>query len=185
MINEALLDAQRRMHLAVEAVGRDLRSVRTGRANISILDEVIVEYYGVPTPLNQLAGLSAPEPQLLVLQPYDKGAIGAIEKDILQSNLGLNPNNDGSVMRIPIPSLTEERRLELAKVVAEYGEDGKTAVRQVRRDANERFKKLEHDKEISQDEERNAHGQVQELTDRFCIEIDQVVDKKRQELLTI
>lgn len=185
MIKETLLDTQQRMHSAVEAVGRELRSVRTGRANISILDEVVVDYYGAPTPLNQLAGLSAPEPQLLLLQPYDKGSIGAIEKAILQSNLGLNPSNDGAVMRIPIPSLTEERRLELAKVVAEYGEDGKTAVRQVRRDANDRLKKLEHDKDISQDEERQAHDQVQALTDRFCNEIDQVVEKRRQELLTI
>ncbi len=185
MLNETLLDAQRRMHAAVDAVARELRAIRTGRANISILDDIHVDYYGTSTPLNQLANMAAPEPQLLQLQPYDKSSIGAIEKAILQSDLGLNPNNDGQVIRIPIPELTEERRHDLARLVGVAAEDGKTAIRQVRRDSNEQVKKLEHDKEVSQDEERQAHGQVQELTDKFCAEIDEVAENKRQELLTI
>lgn len=185
MINEALLDAKRRMNSAMDALRRELQSIRTGRASISILDEIIVDYYGAPTPLNQLAGLSAPEPQLLVLQPYDKGAVGAIEKAILQSNLGLNPNNDGALIRVPIPELTEERRHDLAKLVGRHAEDCKTAVRQVRRHVNDDLKKLEHDKEISQDEERRAHATVQEFTDQFCVEIDQLAELKREELLKI
>ncbi len=185
MVDEILLDAQRRMKTTLEVVARELRTLRTGRANIAILDDVTVDYYGVQTPLNQLAGLSAPEPQLLVLQPYDKSAIGAIEKAILQSDLGLNPTNDGVVVRIPIPELTEERRHELVRVVNKIAEDGKTAIRQVRRDANDHLKRLEHDKEISQDDERRGLKQVQELTDTFCDKVDELAEAKRKELLTI
>lgn len=185
MIQETLLDAQRRMHSALDAVARELQTIRTGRANISVLDEVQVDYYGVPTPLNQLANLSAPEPQLLQLQPYDKSSIAAIEKAIMIADLGLNPNNDGQFIRIPIPELTEERRHEMARKVSVYAEEGKTAVRQVRRDANDQLKKLEADKEVSEDDERRAHEQVQELTDKFCADIDEIAENKRQELLTI
>lgn len=185
MLNEIFLDSQRRMTAAVETVAREFRSLRTGRASISILDDIQVDYYGAPTPLNQLGGLSAPEPQLIVIQVYDRGAIGAIEKSILQSDLGLNPSNDGAFVRIPIPALTEERRVELARHVSRLAEDGKTAVRNVRRDANEHVKKLEHDKEISQDEERRAHKQVQDLTDKFCKEIDDLAETKRQELMKV
>lgn len=185
MLNETLADAQRRMKGAVDAVARELRALRTGRASISLLDDIHVDYYGTPTPLNQLANLSAPEPQLLSIQPYDKSSIPAIEKAILQSDLGLNPTNDGVVVRIPIPDLTEERRKDLAKVVGKAAEDGKTAVRQVRRDANDTLKKLENDKEISQDEEHRGHDTVQELTDKFCAEIDEIAEHKRKELLTI
>jgi len=173
------------MHTAVEVVERELLTLRTGRANIAILDDIRVDYYGTQTPINQLAGLSAPEPQLLVVQPYDRGAIAAIEKAIMQSDLGLNPNNDGTLIRIPIPELTEERRIDLAKHVNRYAEDGKTAVRNVRRDANEHVKKLQADKEISEDDEHRAHATVQELTDKYCAEIDTVAEAKRQELLTI
>ncbi len=185
MVNETLSDAQRRMHGAIEAVSRELRALRTGRASISLLDDIVVEYYGTQTPLNQLANLAAPEPQLLTIQPYDKSSISAIEKAVLQSDLGLNPANDGVLIRIPIPDLTEERRRDLAKVVGKVAEDGKTAVRQVRRDANEHLKKLEHDKEISQDEEHRGLDAVQELTDKFCAEIDTLAENKRKELLTI
>lgn len=185
MLNETLQDAQRRMQIAVEVVERELRTLRTGRASISILDDIHVEYYGTQTPLNQLASLSSPEAQLLVIQPYDKGSIGAIERAILQSDLGLNPNNDGVLIRIPIPELTEERRKELAKHVNKYAEEGKTAVRNVRRDANEQIKKLQADKEISEDEEHRGHAKVQELTDKFCADIDTVAEAKRQELLKI
>jgi ribosome recycling factor len=185
VLDETLRDAQRRMHTAVEVVERELRTLRTGRANISILDEVVVDYYGAPTPINQLGSMSAPEPQLLLVQPYDKGAIAAIEKAIMQSNLGLNPNNDGAVIRIPIPELTEERRHDMAKHVNQYAEDGKTAVRNVRRDANDSAKKLEQNKEISEDDERRAHDTIQELTNKFCEDIDRIAEAKRQELLTI
>ena len=185
MINEVLLEAQQRMTASVEAVGRELTTVRTGRANTSILDDVVVDYYGAPTPLRQLASLSAPDPQMLVVQAYDKGSIPAIEKAILQSDLGLNPSNDGNVVRIPIPELTHERREELARVVSRLAEEGKTGVRQIRRDANEQLKMLEHEKEISQDEEHRAHKTVQELTDKFCQRIDELAENKRQELLEI
>lgn len=184
-MKEVLLDAQQRMKGAVDAVARELQSLRTGRANISILDDIHVEYYGTRTPLNQMASLSAPEPQLLVVQPYDRSSIQSIEKAVLQSDLGLNPANDGKVVRIPIPELTEERRLELAKVVGRVAEEGKTAVRQVRRDANEHVKKLEADKKISKDDEHRGHARVQELTDKFCEEIDELAEKKRTELLTL
>lgn len=185
MLNETLHDAQRRMHTAVEVVERELRTLRTGRANISILDDIHVDYYGTQTPLNQLSSLSSPEPQLLVVQPFDKGSIAAIEKAIMQSDLGLNPNNDGTIVRIPIPALTEERRVELAKHVNKYAEEGKTAVRNVRRDANEQIKKLQADKELSEDDEHRAHDKIQELTDKYCADIDTVADAKREELLTI
>jgi len=185
VVDETLLEAQRRMHGAMEAFGRELRSIRTGRANISILDEVQVDYYGVPTPLNQLANLAAPEPQLLQLQPYDKTSVGAIERAILQADLGLNPSNDGSVIRVPIPELTEERRQEMARRVGVAAETAKTAVRQVRRDANDQLKRQQQDKEMSEDEEHRGHTQVQELTDKFCDEIEQLADNKRQELLTL
>jgi len=185
VLNEILLDGQRRMKGAVETAAREFQHLRTGRASISILDDIQVDYYGAPTPLRQLGSLSAPEPQLLTIQAYDRSAIGAIEKAILQSDLGLNPNNDGVVIRIPIPELTEERREELAKHVGRLAEEAKTAVRNVRRDVNDDVKALEHEKEISQDEERRAHKQVQELTDKFCEEIDALAEAKRQELMRI
>lgn len=185
MFNETLNDAQHRMKGAVEAMVRELRAIRTGRANISLLDDITVDYYGTQTPLNQLANLSAPEPQTLAIQPYDKSSIPAIEKAIMQSDLGLNPTNDGVVVRIPIPDLTEERRKELAKVVGKLAEEGKTAVRQVRRDANDTLKSLQKEKEISEDDEHRGHEAIQELTDKFCEEIDELAERKRQELLTI
>lgn len=183
MLEEILMDTQRRMETTLEVVGKELRGLRTGRANISILDDVTVDYYGTQTPLNQLASLSAPEPTLIVIQPYDKSAIESIEKAIMQGDLGLNPNNDGNVIRVPIPELTEERRQELAKIVGRICEEGKTAVRQVRRDANDQIKKLEADKEISQDEEHRGHEKVQELTDSHCKKIDDLGERKREELL--
>ena len=185
MVDGALRDTQRRMHTSVEVVQREMSSLRTGRANISFLDDVTVSYYGTPTPLNQLAGLSAPDPNLIIVQPYDRTAIEAVEKGIQQADLGLNPSNDGILIRIPIPELTEERRLELAKVVGRLAEEGKTAVRQVRREANEQVKRLENDKSISQDEEHRAYKVVQELTDKHCEQIDLIAENKQQELLEI
>lgn len=183
MLDEVFKDAQRRMAAAVDRVARELRSLRTGRASIAILDDVQVDYYGTRTPLNQLAALSAPEPTLLVVQPYDKSAIQEMGKAIQQADLGLNPQNDGNVIRIPIPELTEERRRELTKVVGKLAEEGKTGVRQVRRDANEEIKKLEADKAISQDEEHRGYKRIQELTDEHCERIDELAERKSQEIL--
>ena len=149
------------------------------------MDGIQVDYYGTATPLNQLANLSSPDAQLLLVQPYDKAAIGDIERAIHAAELGLNPNNDGQVIRLPIPELTAERREELAKQVSVIAEQAKTEVRQTRRDANETVKKLEHDKQISEDDERTAHTQVQELTDTFCARIDELAESKRKELLTL
>ncbi len=184
-VRDALVDAQDRMNSTVEAVTRELQSIRTGKANIGVLDDIQVDYYGTMTPLNQLGSLSAPDPQLLMIQVYDKGAIPAIEKALMTSDLGLNPNNDGQVIRLPIPELTEERREELAKQVGVVAEQAKTNVRHARRDANEAVKKLQGEKEISEDDERRAHDQVQELTDSFCGRIDGLAEAKRGELLTI
>jgi len=184
-VREALVVAQERMNAGIEAARHELQGIRTGRANISILEDVHVDYYGTTTPLNQLANLTASDAQLLLVQPYDKSAIGDIERAIQTADLGLNPSNDGQVIRLPIPELTAERREELAKQVSVVAEHAKTEIRQFRRDANEAIKKLEHDKEISEDEERTAHGQVQELTDAFCGRIDEVADSKRKELLTL
>jgi len=184
-IRGVLVEAQEGMNGGLTAVRREIQSIRTGRANISVLDDIQVDYYGTSTPLNQLANLSAPDPQLLLVQPYDKGAIGDIERAIHAADLGLSPSNDGQVIRLPIPELTTERREELAKQVSVVAEHAKTAVRQNRRDANEAVKKLEHEKEISEDDERTAHAQVQELTDTFCARIDELAESKREELLTL
>lgn len=184
-VREALVDAQEHMNAGLEAVRREFQNIRTGRANISILDDIQVDYYGTATPLNQLANLSSPDAQLLLVQPYDKTAIGDIETAIHAAELGLNPHNDGQVIRLPIPELTAERREELAKQVSVIAEQAKTEVRQTRRDANEAVKKLEHDKQLSEDDERTAHAQVQELTDTFCARIDELAESKRKELLTL
>jgi ribosome recycling factor len=183
MIKDVLKDTEQHMEATIGSVTHDFNTLRTGRASISILDDIMVDYYGTPTPLNQLAGLSAPDPNLLVVQPYDKSVIDNVEKAIHQSELGLNPGNDGTVIRIPIPELTEERRLELTKVVGRVAEQGKTAVRNLRRDANDRIKKLQADKEISEDEEHRAFKQVQELTDQYCKRIDEIAERKNQEIL--
>jgi ribosome recycling factor len=183
MVKDVLKDTEQHMEATIGSVTHDFNTLRTGRASISILDDIMVDYYGNPTPLNQLAGLSAPDPNLLVVQPYDKSVIDNVEKAIHQSELGLNPGNDGTVIRIPIPELTEERRLELTKVVGRVAEQGKTAVRNLRRDANDRIKKLQAGKEISEDEEHRAFKQVQELTDQYCKRIDEIAERKNQEIL--
>lgn len=185
MVTEVLADVERRMGSTVEAMKRELASIRTGRASLAILDGVKVDYYGTETPLNQVATLSIPEPTLIVAQPWDPSAIEAIEKAVLRADLGLNPSNDGKLIRIPVPPLTEERRKQLARKVHQIGEDGKTALRQVRRDGNDKIKALEKEKTISQDDERRAHDDVQKLIDRFSGEIDSLVKKKEQEILEV
>lgn len=174
-----------RMDGAVEDFRKKLTSIRTGRAAVSILDSVMVEYYGTPTPLNQMASVHVPEPQLITVQPWDATQLGAIEKAIRASDLGLNPSNDGKVVRVPIPPLTEERRKQLAKQVHEVAEEHRTAIRNVRRDANEQLKKLLKDKGISEDAERNGLDEVQKLTNTYIGKIDELMKSKEQELLSV
>jgi len=172
-----------RMHASVERVRRDMASVRTGRASVSLLDHVQVEAYGSKMPLNQVASLSVPEPSLIVVQPFDPALMSAIERGIRISDLGLNPATDGKVMRVPIPSLTDERRKELSRHVHKQAEEGRNGVRQVRRDANERLKKLLKDAKISEDDERKGLETVQKATDDHVKQIDELQKKKDAELL--
>jgi ribosome recycling factor len=167
----------------LDHVRRELAGVRTGRASVAILDAVHVEAYGAPVPLNQVASLSIPEPTLIVAQPFDPSLMSAIEKAIRASSLGLNPTNDGKVVRIPIPALTEERRKELSKLVHKYAEEGRNGIRQVRREANDRLKKLFKDHKISEDDERRGLDEVQKITDQHIAIIDDVQKKKDADLL--
>ena len=176
-------EVKRRMDGAIEHVRKELAGVRTGRASVNLLDPVHVEAYGTTMPLNQVASLSIPEPTLIVAQPFDPTLMGAIERGIQKANLGLNPASDGKVIRIPIPTLTEERRKELSRLVHKYAEEGRNSVRQVRRDANERLKKLLKDHKISEDDERRGLDDVQKITDQHVTMIDDLQTKKDQELL--
>jgi ribosome recycling factor len=176
-------EVKKRMDAQIEHVRRELGGVRTGRASVTILDTVHVEAYGSPMPLNQVASMSIPEPQMIVAQPFDPSLLGAIEKAIRSSNLGLNPTSDGKIIRIPIPALTEERRKELSKLVHKYAEEGRNGVRQVRRDANERLKKLLKDHKISEDDERRGLEEVQKITDQHISLIDELQKKKDGDLL--
>jgi ribosome recycling factor len=176
-------EVKKRMDGHIEHVRRELAGVRTGRASVNLLDAVHVEAYGSPMPLNQVATLSVPEPTMIVAQPFDPSLMGAVEKAIRASNLGLNPTNDGKVIRIPLPPLTDERRKELSKVVHKYAEEGRNGIRQVRRDANERLKKLLKDHKISEDDERRGLDEVQKITDQHIATLDDVQRKKDSELL--
>ncbi len=177
--------ADGRMRKAVSALAHEFSTVRTGRASGAILEKLTVEYYGAPTPLLQLAGVSVPEPQMLVISPYDKSVMGAIEKAILASDLGLNPSNDGTVVRVPFPALNEERRRELVKVCHNYAEAARVAVRNSRREANESFKKQEKAGDIGQDEARRGEAEVQRLTDALIKEIDDLLKRKEQEIMEV
>lgn len=185
MIQDVIEDTKRRMDKSLEVLKKELASVRTGRASLAILDGVTVDYYGTETPLNQVANLAVPEANLITIQPWEPPMLEKIEKAILSSDLDLNPANDGKILRIPIPSLTEERRKMLVKHVGKIAEEGRTAVRQVRRDANDHLKKMLKDKEISEDEEKRALKEIQDLTDTHIKLTDDVVKKKEQELMTI
>ncbi len=178
-------DTEERMKKAVEAISRELSTIRTGRATTALLEGIKVDYYGTMTPLNQIASISIPDPRLLVIQPWEKKMITEIAKAIQRSDLGLNPLTDANVVRLPIPPLTEERRKELVKIVKRIAEEGKIAVRNIRRDANEKFKQAEKDKEISEDESRKAQENVQELTDKFIEQIDELFNKKEKEVMEI
>jgi ribosome recycling factor len=185
MAKQVLALAEEKMEKAISALKRELSTLRAGRANPSLLDRIQVDYYGTPTPINQLAGITIPEARLLVIQPYDKSAMGDIEKSILKSDLGLTPSNDGQVIRITIPPLTEERRKELVKLVKKFGEEAKVALRNIRRDANDDLKKLEKDAEITEDELRRYNEDVQKLTDKFTGEVDAVAVIKEKEIMEV
>ncbi|HEV8186417.1 MAG TPA: ribosome recycling factor [Pyrinomonadaceae bacterium] len=182
---DVIKETRPRMEGAVDDFRRKLASVRTGRAAVSILDTVMVDYYGTMTPLNQMASVHAPEPQMLTVQPWDQTQIAAVEKAIRSADLGLNPSNDGKLVRIPIPPLTEERRKQLAKQVHDVAEDHRTAIRNVRRDANDRLKKMLKDKLISEDAERDALAEIQKLTDTYITKIDEFTKTKEQEILSV
>ncbi|MGH2558361.1 MAG: ribosome recycling factor [Thermomicrobiales bacterium] len=185
MIQDTMTDAEQRMSKAMDALRRDLSTVRTGRASPSLLDRITVDYYGAQTPLNQLAGVSVPEPRLLVVQPWDRGSMGAIEKAIQKSELGLNPTNDGQLIRIAIPALTEERRKQLVKIVHQHTEESKVAVRNIRRDAMDHVRKALTSKEMSEDDERRAEHQVDELSKRFVDEADKIGKAKEHEVMEV
>jgi ribosome recycling factor len=184
-IKDIVNDARKRMDASVEDARRKLTSVRTGRASVSVLDNVTVEYYGTEMPLNQVATIHAPEPTLLTVQPFDPTQLGNIEKAIRASELGLNPSNDGKLIRVPIPPLTEERRKQMVKVVHEIAEEHRTAIRNVRRDANDHLKKMLKDKTISEDVEKDGLDQVQRLTDQHIAKINDVSDHKEKEVMTV
>jgi ribosome recycling factor len=173
------------METVIDDFRRKLGTIRTGRASVSLLDTVMVDYYGTITPLSQMASVHAPEPAMLTVQPWDQTQIGAVEKAIRAADLGLNPSNDGKLVRIPIPALTEERRKQLAKQVHYIAEDHRTAVRNVRRDANERLKKMLKDKAISEDAERDALDEIQKLTNHYISKIDDLSKTKEQEIMSV
>jgi ribosome recycling factor len=183
MIKETLAQARTRMGKALEDFRHELATIRTGRASASLLEHVKVEYYGTPTPLNQVATLGVPEPSLLTVQPWDPSLLGAVDKAIRSSDLGLNPVNDGKILRVPIPPLTEERRRELVKHLHKVLENHRTAIRNIRRDSNEELKRLLKDKKISEDDEKRALEDVQKLTDEFIGKLDDQGASKEKEIL--
>ncbi|HEO8418983.1 ribosome recycling factor [Niallia sp. FSL W8-0635] len=185
MPKQVIANTKEKMNKAIQSYSRELASIRAGRANASLLDRITVDYYGAPTPINQVAGISVPEARLLVIQPYDKTILGDIEKAILKSDIGLNPSNDGSVIRLSIPMLTEERRKELVKNVKKESEEAKIAVRNIRRDGNDDLKKLEKNGEITEDALRGHNDDIQKLTDEFISKIDALAKEKEKEILEV
>jgi ribosome recycling factor len=185
MIDELLADAGRRMDKSVEATAHELTTVRTGRASAALLDRIQVDYYGQPTPLRQLATINVPEPRLLTVQPFDPTSVKAIERAIQESDLGLTPSNDGKTIRLPVPQLTEERRKELVKVVRHLAEEGRVAVRNVRRDVMHHLKELVRDGDVGDDEERRAEDRAQKLTDEHVKRIDDLLKRKEDEIMEV
>ncbi len=185
MLKDVMKDARDRMEKAVESLQADLRSIRTGRASPALVERLAVDYYGTPTPLNQLAGISVPEPRLLMIRPWDRNTIGIIQKAILGSELGLTPTNDGQVIRLAIPQLTEERRRELSRVVDRRVEEGRVAIRNVRRDAIDMMKDLEKEKMIDEDELYQGREEIQEVTDKFIEQVDEIGKAKKAEIMEV
>jgi ribosome recycling factor len=184
-IEDFLADAERRMDKSIEATRTEFNTVRTGRASAALLDRITIDYYGTPTPLKNMATISVPEPRLLTIQPFDPTQLRAVEKAIQESDLGLQPSNDGKIIRLPIPQLTEERRKELVKLVRRYAEDGKVAIRNVRRDVMHHLKELVVNGEVGDDEERRAESTVQKLTDEHVARIDELVKNKEAEIMEV
>jgi ribosome recycling factor len=178
-------DARQRMHASVEAVQRELTAMRTGRASLAMLDGIRVDYYGTPTPLNQVGNMSIPDATLITLQPWDASLLGVIEKAIRSAGLDLNPQNDGKVIRIPVPSLTEERRKLLVKNAHKQAEEGRVAIRNVRRDVNDHLKKMMKDKAVSEDDEKHAVAEVQKLTDHSIEQVNELLKKKEADILAV
>ncbi len=174
-----------RMESAIDALKKEFGSVRTGRASLALLDGITVDYYGNPTPLQQVASLSVPESRQIVIQPWEQRVIAEIEKAIMKSDLGLTPTNDGKVIRINIPSLTEERRVQLAKVVRKRAEEARVAVRNIRRDSNEELKKLEKEQHLSEDDAKKFHAEIQKLTDSYVAKVDEVLKHKENEIMEV
>lgn len=185
MIKDVISDAEGKMKKAIEVLRQDYASLRAGRATPALLDKISVDYYGTPTPINQLANISVPEPRSLVIQPWDKSVMPAVEKAIQKSDLGLTPNNDGTVIRLTIPQLTQERRTEMVKVVKKKAEDARVAIRNIRRDANDHLKDLEKKHEISEDDFKRGQDEVQKLTDKSIKDVDQVLEHKEQEVMEV
>jgi ribosome recycling factor len=185
MIDEVLSEARSGMDKAIKALKKEMTKVRTGRASTALLDDVKVEYYGVPTPLSQVATLSAPEARLITVQPWEKNLLPAIEKAIFKADIGLTPSSDGQLIRLPVPALTEERRQEMVKLIKRMAEDARISVRNARRDANENLKMLEKEKEITEDEQKRGEKDVQQLTDEYIGNIEVVIQSKERELLEI
>lgn len=185
MVKKIIAETEEHMQKTVESLKKELASLRAGRATPALLDKITVDYYGTPSPLNQVANISVPEARLLVIQPWDKKMIGDIEKAIQKSDLGINPTNDGTVIRLAIPQLTEERRKELVKIAKKKSEESRVAVRNLRRDANDQIKALEKKSEISEDEMRDAQDQSQKLTDKYIKEIDKIFAEKEKEIMTV
>ena len=185
MIDDVMKDADGRMKKAVEVLSRELATIRTGRASPALIDRMTIEYYGTPMPLNQLASISAPEPRLLVVQPWDKGSLPVIEKALQKSEMGFNPSNDGQVIRIPIPALTEERRRDMVKMVKHKVEDGRVAMRNIRRDALHSLKEMESEKMISEDDHKRASDKLDEIVHKYTREAERMGDTKEAEVLEV
>lgn len=185
MISEIMHDAEDRMNKAIDALRKEYASLRAGRANPALLEKVMVDYYGVPTPITQMANVSAPEPRMLMIQPWDRSTLPNIEKAIQKSDLGLNPSSDGQVIRIAIPQLTQERRNELVKVAKKKAEDARVAIRNIRRDANDHIKQLEKSRDVSEDEAKRGQEDIQKATDKYIKTIDRVAEVKEQEITEV
>ncbi|RDB61550.1 ribosome recycling factor [Gordonibacter sp. 28C] len=185
MVDDIMLQAEERMEKALASLGDAFGSVRTGRANAMLLDRIKVDYYGVPTPVNQMAGIKTPDAHMLVIEPWDKGVLGAIEHAIMESDLGVTPSNDGSCIRLPFPSLTEERRRELVKQCKNYAEEARVAVRKARQDANAAIERSVKEDNLPEDDERRAQAEVQKLTDKYVAQVDEAFKKKEAEVMEI
>jgi ribosome recycling factor len=185
MINDIVSSSEERLNKSIDALKREFGSLRAGRATPSLLDKVMVDYYGTPTPVNQVAKVSVPEPRMIMIQPWEKTMLHEIEKAIMKSELGLSPNSDGTAIRLSIPQLTQERRKELVKTVSKKAEEAKVAIRNIRRDANDHIKKLEKDKEITEDESKKGQEKIQKIVDSFIKTVDTLKEAKEKEIMEV